>query len=431
MSPTGNGTGRTAWKFWVYAGLIIGGSVSIAANIGYTFIPPRAAPPWWPPSQAWNPSDYSPQPGDVAFAVFCPVAIFILTEVITRPRWRDGRLSQLVRAASAVMVGLPVAVASYLHLCTLLMYYSNIPAISYTLPLTVDGLMLACTAALQMTEHGSDQVMAPGPHDAVIPRPRESADATAAPDSGPAESDDDQQPVDHRPMYEGFEAGGGTTLDRITAVAAGNDGQLPVPMQDAKSPTGGPEYAAPLDFVLLPVPAPVATEPTPPAEPSSTVGVAQSPPPLAALPVPAVESPPVAFGFAGSAVDVPTGNPDEPGRRTGQEFAEPPAADLAPRETPPDPQEPEPVVFSDLDDAELIVLAMQRWPPGEEITAGGMRRSFGVGTGRARRLRDALKAERQAVPMVIAADQTTPGSDPPDTNSDVITVTSGFFQPTH
>lgn len=192
MSSTGGNSASTArnfWiYFWIYTGLVLGALASVSANIAYTYIPPRSQPAWWPRTRLWDPAAYIPPPGDVAVAVFCPVAIFILTEVITRPRWREGRLSFAVRAISAVMVGLPVAVASYLHLCSLLEYYSTVPFIAYTLPLTVDGLMLACTAALQLTgtdapmlvEQSEDQASATDDV-VVLPHPRMPLDTQPEP----------------------------------------------------------------------------------------------------------------------------------------------------------------------------------------------------------------------------------------------------------
>jgi hypothetical protein len=395
MSPTGDDEGRTAWKFWIYAGLIVGGAVSIAANIGYTFIPPRTAPPWWPATRLWVPSDYTPPIGDVGFAAFCPIAIFITTEVMTRPRWSKGWLSFGVRAVSMALVAFPVAVASYLHLCSLLLYYSNIGAISYTLPLTVDGLMLVCTAALQMTEDGA--ASAP----AVVPDGLEDSEAGK---SEPPAADPDGD--------VGRSSVGAEPAEPFTGV-------LPE-MEDGE--------------VLLPVTPPVGTEPSSSVEQRPPVGPPQPPSQTTASPESSIAASPVAPVLTGEGETLTadrTGLPDLEDWPTGETTADPPV-DADP-DSCGEPQDPEAMllVLSELEDAELVELAKKAFPPGTEVTANGVRRAFGVGTGRARRLRDVLNEELKAAPVDSASAEAAPDSFESNTIGDVITITSGLETSNH
>ncbi|MBS2550469.1 hypothetical protein KGQ19_26720 [Catenulispora sp. NL8] len=395
MSSTGGSSASTARSFWVYfwiySGLVLGALASVSANIAYTYIPPRIQPAWWPRSRLWDPTAYIPPPGDVAVAVFCPAAIFILTEVITRPRWREGKLSSAVRTASAVMVGLPVAVASYLHLCSLLEYYSTIPFIAYTLPLTVDGLMLACTAALQLTaEAPKDQLkqsdgQASATDDVVVlPHPRVPLDSP-------------HEPADvlvTRPTATS------------TAEIAGDSKPPPVaPVADAPEavapPVGqlGPPVGTELFPLELPGPPVGHDEPADQYGPPPVVPVPDSPEPVA----PPVDQlgPPV--GTELLPLELP--GPPLPPREldSGPPVGQPDADDLdlpacGPTGAPGEEAEADgsgrPVPFgrlgaADLTDEAIIALAMADNPDGK-ITGTALRKDFGVGPGRGARIRDAI-----------------------------------------
>ncbi|WP_194923157.1 hypothetical protein [Catenulispora pinisilvae] len=298
-------------------------------------------------------------------AVFCPVAIFILTEVITRPRWRDGKLSFGIRVASTALVGLPVAVASYLHLCSLLEYYSSIPFIAYSLPLTVDGLMLACTAALQLTGPEPQQSQTdvdtasglPPDVEAMMPRPRQPVDDAVlvapgsppglrgplqarTPVSAPTATDaDEYAPVDYAVVSGGDTAG--LSTQPFISTAPPMDAEV-----DASSRTDRPDGFLSNRRVLA-------------APPVSLVG-----PPTGTVLLPLqVLLPPRSTAMPGIA---PPGGIEPPGR----------------------------LGSSDLTDAQIIAVAMADKPVGT-ISATALVKSFGIGSGRAARLRDEIAEIRE------------------------------------
>ena len=136
--------------FWIYAGLLVGAGLSLYANIKYTFIPPHAAPPWWPAGRPWNPAGYSPPNGALVLAASWPVLLYITTEVMIWKGWLAGKGWALVRGLSMLLVAAPVANASYHHLSGLLAYYFPDDVLTVRLgPLAIDGATLMCTAALQ------------------------------------------------------------------------------------------------------------------------------------------------------------------------------------------------------------------------------------------------------------------------------------------
>ncbi len=64
---------RKPGRGWAYIGAILGGSVSIAANIAHSYIPPTHAAAHW-----------APEPGSVIGSVFWPIALFVAVEILTR-----------------------------------------------------------------------------------------------------------------------------------------------------------------------------------------------------------------------------------------------------------------------------------------------------------------------------------------------------------
>ena len=92
-------------RAWPYAGLILGGGVSVAANVAHSYVPPPAAAPGWAPS-----------PGAVLLAAFWPAAVFVAVEILARAHWADGRHWVLVRWGGLAPVAVVAAVVSYRHL---------------------------------------------------------------------------------------------------------------------------------------------------------------------------------------------------------------------------------------------------------------------------------------------------------------------------
>ncbi|MFY1625114.1 DUF2637 domain-containing protein [Micromonospora sp. WMMD735] len=145
-------TGRPTGRGWAYVGVILGGVVSIAANIAHTYLPnpPDDAPAGWVPGPGWSPS-----PLAVAFSVFWPVALFVTVEILTRIPWGNGASSVFARVAGVLPVAVVAAVVSYRHLSGLLAHFGEDPLTIAIGPLAVDGLMVMASAALLVTSRRS------------------------------------------------------------------------------------------------------------------------------------------------------------------------------------------------------------------------------------------------------------------------------------
>jgi hypothetical protein len=129
---------------WAYIGAILGGAVSVAANIAHSYIPPVHAAASW-----------SPDTGAVIGSVFWPIALFVAVEILTRIPWPAGKGWTMLRFGGLLPVALVAAVVSYRHLSGLLDHYSE-DALTVTIgPLAVDGLMIMATGALLATGHAA------------------------------------------------------------------------------------------------------------------------------------------------------------------------------------------------------------------------------------------------------------------------------------
>jgi len=143
MSST---TNARPGRGWAYFGAILGGSVSIAANVAHSYVPP-AAPEGVVNVAAWQ-AEWSPQPGAVLGSVFWPLALFVGIEIVTRVQWPTGRWWIALRFGGMLPVALVAAVVSYRHLSGLLSYYGEDWLTVAIGPLAVDGLMVTATGAL-------------------------------------------------------------------------------------------------------------------------------------------------------------------------------------------------------------------------------------------------------------------------------------------
>jgi hypothetical protein len=174
MSDTTTSHGRG----WGYAGALLGGLVSIAANVAHSYVPPAgAAASWRPPL------------GDVVGAVFWPVALFVAIEILVRTNWPHGGWWVVVRFLGLLPVAVVAALVSYFHLSALLAHYGESALIAHLGPLAVDGLMVMASSALMATApgHAVDALAeqqeaettetslppAPVPQPAAIPLPTE------------------------------------------------------------------------------------------------------------------------------------------------------------------------------------------------------------------------------------------------------------------
>jgi hypothetical protein len=125
---------------WAYIGAALGGTVSIAANIAHSYVPPTGAAAEW-----------TPRFGAVVGAVFWPVALFVATEILTRVTWPSGRVWWLLRWTGMLPVAFVAALVSYRHLSGLLAFYGEEPIVCVLGPLAVDGLMVMATGAILAT----------------------------------------------------------------------------------------------------------------------------------------------------------------------------------------------------------------------------------------------------------------------------------------
>jgi hypothetical protein len=124
---------------WARTGAILGGLVSIAANVAHSFIAPADAPATWHPS-----------PGAIAFSMAWPVLLYVAVEVFSKPAWPRTGAYALLRWAGLLPVALVAGFVSYRHMSGLLLHYGEEPLVAFAGPIAVDGLMVMATAALMV-----------------------------------------------------------------------------------------------------------------------------------------------------------------------------------------------------------------------------------------------------------------------------------------
>lgn len=131
---------RTPGRGWAYLGAVLGGAVSIGANVAHSYVPPAGALPGW-----------HPESGAVVGAVVWPMFLFIAVEILARTAWPTGVSWVLLRWAGLLPVAGVAAFVSYRHLSSLLQHYGEEALTVLVGPLAVDGLMVVATAALIAT----------------------------------------------------------------------------------------------------------------------------------------------------------------------------------------------------------------------------------------------------------------------------------------
>jgi hypothetical protein len=122
---------------WAYTGALLGGVVSIGANVAHSFVPPTGAPAGW-----------HPHGGAVLGAVFWPVALFVAIEILARTAWPVGKRWVALRYLGLLPVALVAAIVSYRHMSGLLAWYGEDLLTVRIGPLAVDGLMVVAVGAL-------------------------------------------------------------------------------------------------------------------------------------------------------------------------------------------------------------------------------------------------------------------------------------------
>ena len=125
---------------WAYLGLMIGGAISIGANIAHSMIPPRGAEPGW-----------APEVGAVILSMSWPVLLLVGVEIMTRVDWPDSTRWTLLRWVGLLPVALVAAVVSYRHMSGLMSHYGEDHVTSALGPVGIDGLMVMSSAALLAT----------------------------------------------------------------------------------------------------------------------------------------------------------------------------------------------------------------------------------------------------------------------------------------
>jgi hypothetical protein len=124
-------------RAWAYLGAVLGGSVSVAANIAHCYIPPTGAPSGW-----------TPQTGAVALSALWPVMVLVAVEILGRVAWPAGWRWWVLRWGGLTPVTAVAAVVSYRHLSGLLASYGEDAVVAVIGPLAIDGLMVISSAAL-------------------------------------------------------------------------------------------------------------------------------------------------------------------------------------------------------------------------------------------------------------------------------------------
>ena len=157
----------TSGRGWGYVGAVLGGLVSIAANVAHSYVPPAGAT-----------ADWRPPIGDVVGAVFWPVALFVAIEILARTAWPRATRWVVVRFLGLLPVAVVAAIVSYGHLSGLLAHYGESSLTAHLGPLAVDGLMVMASSALMATAPGRTPDT-----DTVAAGQSESAEADTTPDT--------------------------------------------------------------------------------------------------------------------------------------------------------------------------------------------------------------------------------------------------------
>ncbi|MDG4792739.1 helix-turn-helix domain-containing protein [Micromonospora sp. WMMD1082] len=125
-APTGRG--------WAYLGAVLGGALSIAANVEHSFI-----------------GNDNPPVLQVVFSVAWPVLLFVGIEVLARVAFPKGFGYALLRFVGVGGVALVAAIVSYKHMSGLFEHYgADAVTVTYG-PIAIDGLLAVCSAALILT----------------------------------------------------------------------------------------------------------------------------------------------------------------------------------------------------------------------------------------------------------------------------------------
>lgn len=129
----------TRGRGWAYAGTVIGGGLSIAANIMHSFIPPANAP-----------ADWKPAIGAVVFSTFWPVLLFIAVEILARVVWPKGWVWTTLRFGGLIPIAWVAFSVSYGHMSSLFKHWGEDENTQMLGPIAIDGLMVVGSAAIMV-----------------------------------------------------------------------------------------------------------------------------------------------------------------------------------------------------------------------------------------------------------------------------------------
>lgn len=124
-------TSKRGGKALAWVGMLIGFTVSVAANMADEFV-----------------KSSKPEVGALFFGFFWPFTLLFATEVMARIDWPKHWVWIVVRAAGLTPVAGIAAWMSYWHLQSLIHHYGETDFSSHIAPFAIDGFMLMCSAAL-------------------------------------------------------------------------------------------------------------------------------------------------------------------------------------------------------------------------------------------------------------------------------------------
>ncbi|RLK22680.1 hypothetical protein DER29_0519 [Micromonospora sp. M71_S20] len=124
---------KATGRGWAYFGAILGGGLSVTANIAHPYI-------------AGDPAAL-----EVIFSAAWPLLLFVGIEVLARVAFPTGFGYAFLRFAGVGLVALVAAIVSYRHLSGLFDHYGDDPMTVVIGPLAIDGLLAVCSAALILT----------------------------------------------------------------------------------------------------------------------------------------------------------------------------------------------------------------------------------------------------------------------------------------
>lgn len=127
-------------RVWAYVGSLLGGLVSVSANIRHTFIVPEGRPAGW-----------SPESMQVFLSVLGPVFLFICIEQLTRIDWPKGFAVWGLKFCAIGAITVVSAFVSYRHMFGLLGFWGEDQFVQWTMPIAVDGIMVLSSVAVYVT----------------------------------------------------------------------------------------------------------------------------------------------------------------------------------------------------------------------------------------------------------------------------------------